>query len=78
LIAVVAGTALAVVVPKPRLGWVFTDRFVFYTPFIEAPPQPHYRPDYLARQVTTTGHSARAGLVPHLAQAPRAGENRLT
>ena len=40
--------------PDPRLGWVFRDRWAFYTPFTEPPPQPQRLPDYLAQQVTTT------------------------
>jgi hypothetical protein len=48
--------------PDPRLGWVFRDRWAFYTPFTEPPPQPQRLPDYLAQQVTATGQVAQQRL----------------
>ncbi|MCO6008190.1 hypothetical protein NE236_24735 [Actinoallomurus purpureus] len=40
--------------PDPRLGWVFRDRWAFYVPFTESPPQPQQLPQYLHQQVVTT------------------------
>jgi hypothetical protein len=48
--------------PDPRLGWVFRDRWAFYTPFTEPPPQAQRLPDYLAQQVTATAQVARQRL----------------
>jgi hypothetical protein len=40
--------------PDSRLGWVFRDRWWFFRPFTEPPPQQQQLPDYLARRVTET------------------------
>ncbi|MEV5710273.1 hypothetical protein [Actinoallomurus sp. NPDC052274] len=40
--------------PDPRLGWVFRDRWAFYVPFTEPPPQPQQLPQYLQQQVVAT------------------------
>ena len=40
--------------PDPRLGWVFRDRWAFYTPFTDPQPQPQRLPEYLHRQVVAT------------------------
>lgn len=40
--------------PDPRLGWVFRDRWAFYAPFTEPPPQPQQLPPYLQQQVVQT------------------------
>jgi hypothetical protein len=48
--------------PEPRLGWLFRDRWAYYTPFTEPPPQPQRLPDYLAQQVTATSQVAQQRL----------------
>ncbi len=40
--------------PDPRLGWAFQDRWAFYVPFTEPPPQPQQLPPYLHQQVVST------------------------
>jgi hypothetical protein len=45
--------------PEPRLGWVFRDRWSFYTPFTEPEPQPQRLPEYLHQQVVATEQVAR-------------------
>ncbi|MDN3355111.1 hypothetical protein [Actinomadura sp. DC4] len=48
--------------PDPRLGWVFRDRWAFYTPFTDPRPQPRRLPEYLHRQVVQTEQVARRRL----------------
>jgi hypothetical protein len=48
--------------PEPRLGWLFRDRWAYYTPFTEPQPQPPRLPDYLAQQVTSTAQVAQQRL----------------
>ncbi|MFB9834960.1 hypothetical protein [Actinoallomurus acaciae] len=48
--------------PEPRLGWVFRDRWSFYTPFTEPGPQPQRLPEYLHQQVVATEQAARQRL----------------
>jgi hypothetical protein len=48
--------------PEPRLGWLFRDRWAYYTPFTEPQPQPQRLPDYLAQQVTSTAQVAQQRL----------------
>jgi hypothetical protein len=48
--------------PDPRLGWVFRDRWAFYTSFTAPQPQPQRLPDYLHPQVTQTEQVAQQRL----------------
>jgi hypothetical protein len=48
--------------PEPRLGWIFRDRWSFYTPFTEPAPQPQRLPEYLHQQVVATEQVAQQRL----------------
>jgi hypothetical protein len=48
--------------PDPRLGWIFRDRWAFYTPFTDPQPQPQRLPDYLHHQVVATEQVAQRRL----------------